>query len=79
MALQKIIAAHPDEQLTEELPNGKWCHTPLYLKYRYGEAKQRTPKQAEESFADKQLRLALAKLTPAERALMLAQLDTEED
>lgn len=79
MALQKIIAAHPDEALTEELPGGKWCHTPIYFKYRYGEAKQRTPKQHSETKIERLLRDAVAKLTPAERALMLAQLDTAED
>ena len=79
MALMKIIAAHPDEQLTEELPGGKWCHTPLYFKYRYGEERKRAPKQADESLADRKLRIALAKLTPAERTLMLAQLDTADD
>ena len=79
MALQKIISAHSDELLTEELPGGKWAHTPLYFKYRYGDTKQRTPKQHSESNAERMLREAVAKLTPAERTLLLAQLDTEED
>lgn len=79
MALQQIIAAHPNEQLTEELPGGKWCHTPLYFKYRYGEGRTRKPRQAHEDKFIELMRKRLENMSLGDRAQLIAQLRTEED
>lgn len=75
MALQKIILEMEDLGLsaTRELGDGRWCHTPDYFRIRYGRDKPaRAPKVSNEF---KELDLALGKLTPAERILLLAKLE----
>jgi len=77
MALMKIIAAHPDVALSQELPNGKWAHSPEYFKLRYPD-KKRTPKVEEDEFT-KAWKRRLANMSVEDRAQLLAQLDTAED
>lgn len=80
MALQKLILSMTAAGLaaTEELPGGKWCHTREYTAKRYGNPKHKGKGMQEVAPAkasDAKLILRLAsKLTPAERALLLAQL-----
>lgn len=68
---------------TMELPDGKWCHTPEYLKYRYGAkaAKPTTPPSIPKdrtSTFNRILRRLEQELTPTERTLLIAQLEASE-
>lgn len=76
MAVNSIILAMSDAGLsaTQELPGGTWCHTPEYLKWRYGAGKARTVKLKQVDLADELLGIPLRKLTKAERVLLMAQL-----
>ena len=81
MAINSIITKMnaDGKSATMELPDGKWCHTPEYLKYRYGGAGRAKPKpvQQEQEFSSPILDKLMGKLTKAERSLLLAQLVEE--
>lgn len=69
---------------TQELPDGKWCHSPEYFKYRYGKGASKAsagdPKVVKEdttSTFNRILRRLEQKLTPAERVLLIAQLEEQ--
>lgn len=67
---------------TMELEGGKWCHTPEYLKYRYG-ARKASPdmpvkqKPAATSTFNRILKRLEQELTPTERRLLIVQLEAE--
>lgn len=83
MAIQAIIEEMNAQGIpaTLELPNGMWCHSPEYLKRRYGgrvkaakpaaNLNKVVPVTAERLIA----RLNNGKLTPSERTLLLAMLE----
>lgn len=80
MAINSIIlemnAAGQDATL--ELPDGKWCHSPEYLKRRYGSGIKRQPRPAPvQDAANDLIGIPLKKLTPSERALLLALLEDQ--
>lgn len=66
---------------TQELPDGKWCHTPEYLKYRYGakvkQDKVATPPKDRTSSFNRILRRLEQELTSTERRLLIEQLEAE--
>ena len=82
MPLQHLIHKLNDlgESATLELPNGKWCHSPAYVRHRYG-AKEPSAKRAPAKPITvtglPDLDEHLARLTPAERSLLLAKLCDE--
>lgn len=72
---------------TMELPGGKWCHTPEYLKVRYGgsgngnrltqdqRGELRTKRRMAQAARFDDALATLGKLTPSERMLLLAELE----
>lgn len=82
MPLQHLIheCNKSGESATLELPDGKWCHSPAYFKRRYG-VREPSPKRAPAKPITvtglPDLDEHLARLTPAERSLLLAKLCDE--
>lgn len=75
------------QSATMELPDGKWCHTPEYVKMRYsGKAAVRSSvgtnspipivKKVNSTVVRLTKRLQ-QELTPTERALLIARLEAE--
>ncbi len=78
MAVHSLILQmnERNEPATMELPDGKWCHTPIYVHRRYTgfkvkPAEGHEPKPSRASILADQI---FNKMTPAERALLLAKL-----
>lgn len=66
---------------TMELPDGKWCHTPEYVKRRYAgsiyKVKVNKPAAPKQDRFMELLDVDVKKMTPSERALLMAQLEDE--
>lgn len=80
MPLQHLIHElnKKGQSATIELPNGKWCHSPEYIAARYRTREVKTvAKPVAQPASEHILEKLLGKLTPAERALVLAQLSEE--
>lgn len=86
MAVHAIIVRMQAAGLhaTQELGEGKWCHTPEYFKHRYGTrsgkaATDTKPAQVVKpsSTFSRILKRLEQELTPTERALLIARLEAE--
>lgn len=82
MAVQHLIEQMNAEGIpaTLELPGGMWCHSPEYIARRYrGKVRKvkpmDTPKVGNGKLDELIHKMENAKLTPAERALLLAMLE----
>ena len=78
MAINSIILSMSasGQSATMELPDGKWCHTPEYFKVRYGSGRAKPVSKPSDS-GQELIGVALRKLTPSERILLMAQLVEE--
>ena len=61
------------EPATVELPGGMWTHSAEYFKLRYPEGRKRGKQGPSEA----KLEILLGNLTPSEKVLLLAKLDTQ--